>query len=276
MGSDQWKNRTLPRRFRFQFTLPHGERPKTRRAQNRATKFQFTLPHGERPRRRRRGRRRSCFNSRSRMGSDEGPRTDRTPADGFNSRSRMGSDLPGLPTPRLAGVSIHAPAWGATARTCADCGREFVSIHAPAWGATRVGRHDTKMGSVSIHAPAWGATRKEPRPPRGKEFQFTLPHGERLGGRPHRRHQGRFNSRSRMGSDAALEPRRDGEGVSIHAPAWGATRPPSSEAGRRGVSIHAPAWGATCAPRLQGRSSAGFNSRSRMGSDLTRAPPRAR
>ena len=34
----------------------------------------------------------------------------------------------------------------------------IVSIHAPAWGATAVRRSGTCCGRVSIHAPAWGAT----------------------------------------------------------------------------------------------------------------------
>jgi len=33
--------------------------------------------------------------------------------------------------------------------------------------------------------------------------------------------------------------------VSIHAPAWGATRKTRHSASRNSVSIHAPAWGAT-------------------------------
>ena len=34
-----------------------------------------------------------------------------------------------------------------------------VSIHAPAWGATAGGLHHAAVpGGVSIHAPAWGAT----------------------------------------------------------------------------------------------------------------------
>ena len=79
-------------------------------------------------------------------------------------------------------VSIHAPAWGATAPTrdaipaaglfqftrphgarheapgyrvlC-----HFVSIHAPAWGATNTRGRGAHPPQVSIHAPAWGATR---------------------------------------------------------------------------------------------------------------------
>jgi len=33
-----------------------------------------------------------------------------------------------------------------------------VSIHAPAWGATAGGPRNGQGGGVSIHAPAWGAT----------------------------------------------------------------------------------------------------------------------
>ena len=122
-------------------------------------------------------------------------------------------------------------------------------------------------------------------------FQFTLPRGERRqqpcrggGGR-------RFNSRSRVGSDkhsdGSIEPI---EVVSIHAPAWGATRRPSqpprdppcfnsrSRVGsdapwrrptaRPKVSIHAPAWGATGRRLHAFRRMRSFNSRSRVGSDI--------
>ena len=64
--------------------------------------------------------------------------------------------------------------------------------------------------------------RSRPRPP--SPFQFTLPHGERQGGRHARPHHGSFNSRSRMGSDQSSAPSQEDMMVSIHAPAWGATR----------------------------------------------------
>ena len=59
-----------------------------------------------------------------------------------------------------------------------------------------------------------------------------------------------------------------GGGISIHAPAWGATR--GSRTGgvaEDRISIHAPAWGATNdnQPRLPG--SRNFNSRPRVGGD---------
>ena len=115
---------------------------------------------------------------------------------------RGGRRGPRGPRLRRVAVSIHAPAWGATADAPRPpCGDE-VSIHAPAWGATsapttssgslwfqstppRGGRPEERIRDrgreiVSIHAPAWGAT-----------LRFVTPDIE--------------------------------HDVSIHAPAWGAT-----------------------------------------------------
>ena len=80
------------------------------------------------------------------------------------------------------GVSIHAPAWGATDLSRASRMAFNVSIHAPAWGATEDNTANRLQVKVSIHAPAWGAT----------GFQPQGSHDTR-----------RFNSRSRVGSDAA-------------------------------------------------------------------------
>ncbi len=58
----------------------------------------------------------------------------------------------------VAGVSIHAPARGATIwRGPGVCG-PGVSIHAPARGATCLGLRYYQLSNVSIHAPARGAT----------------------------------------------------------------------------------------------------------------------
>ena len=55
--------------------------------------------------------------------------------------------------------------------------------------------------------------------------------------------------------------------VSIHAPAWGATRESIGQVRRRRVSIHAPAWGATsCASQMSWQLSC-FNPRTRVGCD---------
>ena len=148
-------------------------------------------------------------------------------------------------------VSIHAPAWGATAYRPIGRYQQEVSIHAPAWGATshapkrpiprtrfnpraRVGR-DIRAGAARVRAAA---------------FQSTRPRGAR----PHTRARGLpvrcFNPRARVGRDGAGACGSAGTRVSIHAPAWGATNWPLQSWFHRPVSIHAPAWGATLQRRL--------------------------
>ena len=78
-------------------------------------------------------------------------------------------------------------------------------------------------------------------------FQSTPPHG------------GRPKCRLRL-----PQPRI----VSIHAPAWGATKLTPKQALFIQVSIHAPAWGATSDDSIIILSGACFNPRPRMGGDL--------
>jgi len=82
-------------------------------------------------------------------------------------------------------------------------------------------------------------------------FQFTRPHGARRAGARDPDSAESFNSRARMGRDAGIQGRLHGPGVSIHAPAWGATQRDHRRAGRGAVSIHAPAWGATATAMLR-------------------------
>ena len=169
-----------------------------------------------------------------------------------------------------------------------------VSIHAPAWGATAAVGLALAVGDVSIHAPAWGVTRTPGATSKLLWFQFTRPRGARhyttksarleiwfqftrpRGARPLVRGSSvaktSFNSRARVGRDLdAMNDFRRLE-VSIHAPAWGATsrsvhcpvermfqftrprgarlRPYANHSCDR-VSIHAPAWGATSAHTAQ-------------------------
>ena len=122
------------------------------------------------------------FNPRSREGSDCTVCDDRRHSGHFNPRSREGSDLADcIRLRRLAVISIHAPAKGATHTLDLLVKPREISIHAPAKGATdfmayagafksfqstlpRRERHDMDEGSVyipriSIHAPAKGATK---------------------------------------------------------------------------------------------------------------------
>ena len=56
--------------------------------------------------------------------------------------------------------------------------------------------------------------------------------------------------------------------VSIHAPAWGATRSIDGTSESDAVSIHAPAWGATDCKVQRNLDYSGFNPRTRMGCDV--------
>ena len=99
-----------------------------------------------------------------------------------------------------------------------------VSIRAPARGATLPRLAADIFARVSIRAPARGAT-KSSAPPQSR--------------------RGRFNSRSREGSDDVIDEGGFGQAVSIRAPARGATAYYSAVVGYVRVSIRAPARGAT-------------------------------
>ena len=160
----------------------------------------------------------------------------------------MGSDRQRRSGNALQGISIHAPAWGATGL------RRFHRHVVPEFQSTlphgerRLLRfHAHGEVFISIHAPAWGAT-TEPTQKGGASgiFQSTLPHGERLGLVEPFVGVTYFNPRSRMGSDTVFHRRAPLTlGISIHAPAWGATLHDIAAILIHSISIHAPAWGAT-------------------------------
>ncbi len=149
----------------------------------------------------------------------------------------------------------------------ARVGRDF-SAHS--WSAgfwsfnprARVGRDTPNVGQV---------------PEKVGMFQSTRPRGARLTASPLPRRYPRFNPRARVGRDAmaaallgeivpfqSTRPRGarpgapQGRGfpttVSIHAPAWGATRSGCYASASSQVSIHAPAWGATSSSGANGDS----------------------
>ena len=148
---------------------------------------------------------------------------------------------------RIRGVSIHAPAWGATeaADVCPQCKGRFQSTP-PHGGRLEVEAEKDRTAPVSIHAPACGGDRMWAA--KGASFFCFNP-------RPRMRVRGPKHMRE-------LEALRD---VSIHAPACGATgwRCREGDSG----SIHAPAWGAT-AGRTRSRTPTSplicFNPRPRM------------
>ena len=100
-----------------------------------------------------------------------------------------------------------------------------VSIHAPAWGATLVEKCSLSQPAVSIHAPAWGATGTVIPCALSCRFQSTRPRGARPEMTGGSLAQQVFQSTRPRGArplrSCATE---SSEHVSIHAPAWGATR----------------------------------------------------
>ena len=58
----------------------------------------------------------------------------------------------------LCGVSIHAPAWGATPKKASIQLIQLFQSTLPRGERLRDGAYDSTDVAVSIHAPAWGAT----------------------------------------------------------------------------------------------------------------------
>ena len=136
---------------------------------------------------------------------------------------------------------------GARQRRCSvGLSRFGVSIHAPAWGATQQYTRLAILLLVSIHAPAWGATAASGGDFSFALFQSTRPRGARL------MSVSRFSARRWFQSTRPRGARHKrlsllscGQQVSIHAPTWGATLFSLAISVPGRVSIHAPAWGAT-------------------------------
>ena len=143
-------------------------------------------------------------------------------------------------------VSIHAPARGATSNSENSCSRARFQSTPPHGGRRdldlrlagisrfnprpRTGGDSCSLSPISPSCkfqstpPHGGRPRRPRRPPGPFPFQSTPPHGGRRGIKL---------------CDATFV------GVSIHAPARGATRRPRGLEDRPVVSIHAPARGAT-------------------------------
>ena len=188
------------------------------------------------------------FNPRTRVGCDPHRAKTCSRSDYFNPRTRMGCDsYSSFVFWIISSISIHAPAWGATVRRADGFLYTQISIHAPAWGATK----------RRSQAPLWFAD-FNPRTRMGcdricvlsailqPQFQSTHPHGVRP--QPARINSGRI-------------------GISIHAPAWGATDEIAAKMRAYRISIHAPAWGATLQIRGCINTLHDFNPRTRMGCD---------
>ena len=124
---------------------------------------------------------------------------------GFNPRTRVGCDE-GRHTvcPQLFGVSIHAPAWGATQDVDAinRIADEFQSTH------PRGVRQELTLEICYLAYLFQSTHPRGVRPPVTSKIKMST--------------QG-FNPRTRVGCDGKDTSSRHGIDVSIHAPAWGAT-----------------------------------------------------
>ena len=102
-----------------------------------------------------------------------------------------------------------------------------------------------------------------------RQFQSTLPHGERQQITKDRVTDVKFQSTLPHGERPdTIYHGASGCEVSIHAPTWGATHCCLQHAAIQRVSIHAPTWGATALPLVGQSQPPSFNPRSHMGSDL--------
>ena len=185
--------------------------------------FQSAPPHGERLSAVHISTVEDGFNPRPRTGSDLGPHSLMGVSTCFNPRPRTGSDN--------SRVQVTA---------CIMCFNPR-----PRTGSDRPASRADVRDEVSIRAPARGATRDLRGNVRCIRFQSAPPHGERRARTDAETAWPCFNPRPRTGSDSVPPPITADYGVSIRAPARGATGP----------------------PRPETTSATGFNPRPRTGSD---------
>ena len=211
------------------------------------------------------------FNPRARVGRDGRRRRRPLHGRGFNPRARVGRDCDCSPAarswpgfnPRARVGRDYCP------RVAAVAGGE-VSIHAPAWGATAAEVDgQARVGAFQSTRPRGARRVYEELVERSGRFQSTRPRGARRPSTWCARTRTRcFNPRARVGRDIgyvlrpaesvgfqSTRPRGARRLQSAHAYAadeFQSTRPRgarrarfAARIARCGVSIHAPAWGAT-------------------------------
>ena len=100
----------------FQSTRPRGARPKYVDKCTLCSKFQSTRPRGARPIYTDNGKPELSFQSTRPRGARPGAGWTRSSKSCFNPRARVGRDGRQRAGRLSAAVSIHAPAWGATAK----------------------------------------------------------------------------------------------------------------------------------------------------------------
>ena len=254
--------------------------------------FQFTLPCRERPTALERPVVSRRFNSRSRGGSDLAPGRQAKTSAKFQFTLPRG-ERRGLRA--VAGehgtVSIHAPAGGATSERRALMWRLRFQFTLPCRERPVPSSSGITVSRFQFTLPCRERPQVDTMITEQRQFQFTLPCRERLGALgnslhdrqfqftlpcrerlvPHRRSAGRqsFNSRSRVGSDASRSAFNPGPSVFQFTL-------PCRERHRRLLRVlHDDEFQFTLpcrerhpAPSRHASSAPGFNSRSRVGSDI--------
>ena len=205
VGSDRGSGSTGRFSTKFQSTLPRGERQTTITMDSLTRLISIHAPAwGATTRSSLRPNDIVNFNPRSRVGSDMGAKFAKFEPIGFQSTLPRGERHA---VHRYASSVIH------------------ISIHAPAWGATAAPPLVVVFTQISIHAPAWGATWIYAQRPAAWTFQSTLPRGERRG------YEGWWHAYKPISIHApawgatcrSITPYTNSDKISIHAPAWGAT-----------------------------------------------------
>ncbi len=165
-----------------------------------------------------------AFRSAPPHGGRPGASTPRSRISSFDPRPRTGGDLMGF-VRRFwhVLVSIRAPARGATpCRRYAGRGPD-VSIRAPARGATCRSGADHRSGLFRSAPPHGGRRCLASRSRISGMFRSAPPHGGRRTSGTVNIYVNGFDPRPRTGGDVDRLCRGDGAGVSIRAPARGAT-----------------------------------------------------
>ena len=153
------------------------------------------------------------------------------------------------------------------------CAEEPVSIHAPARGATSVHGTFATYLYVSIHAPARGATSRRREVRLSSLFQSTRPRGARQGTGLKPVPWAEFQSTRPRGARQCRIPLSPLHyGVSIHAPARGATRLPRPDQAHDSSFNPRARAGRDQTDQLLGPCLQGFNPRARAGRDLCTPP----
>ena len=246
-GRDLARHYVAVRTKKFQFTRPRGARLRQAARRPAPPRFQFTRPRGARHVRGRPPLARVGVSIHApARGATSG--ISHTSGKGAFQFTRPRGARPAVQPAALAPYAFQFTRPRGARRVGGNRGRRIdaVSIHAPARGATIAGQREKSWGKkFQFTRPRGARPGAFPIRIRREEFQFTRPRGARRAHVPLLLRRKSFNSRAREGRDQTEGNAYTTQGVSIHAPARGATRWPTQSRIARRVSIHAPARGAT-------------------------------